>query len=63
VQEPDATEPIGLLALVPYAGFVVAVYLGFKGRELAWRAKRWSSAGRLGRRPAGRVVSRRPRRP
>jgi hypothetical protein len=34
---------IGLLALAPYVGFFVAIYLGFKGRELAWRNKRWDS--------------------
>jgi hypothetical protein len=34
---------IGLLALVPYVGLIVAVYLGIKGRELAWRNKRWDS--------------------
>ena len=34
---------IGLLALVPYVGIVMAIYLGIKGRELAWRNKRWDS--------------------
>lgn len=34
---------IGLLALVPYLGFIVAAYLGIKGRELAWKNKRWES--------------------
>ena len=34
---------IGLLALLPYIGFVVAIYLGIKGRELAWKNKRWES--------------------
>lgn len=34
---------IGLLALLPYIGFFVAIYLGIKGRELAWRNKRWDS--------------------
>jgi len=34
---------IGLLALVPYVGFIVGIYLGIKGRELAWRNKRWES--------------------
>ena len=33
----------GLLAFIPYAGLLVALYLGFKGRELAWRNKRWES--------------------
>jgi hypothetical protein len=31
------------VALIPYVGFLVAVYLGVKGRELAWRNKRWES--------------------
>ena len=34
---------IGLLALVPYVGFVMAIVLGFKGREWAWRKKKWQS--------------------
>jgi hypothetical protein len=34
---------IGLLALIPYVGFLVAIYLGVKGRELAWSNKRWDS--------------------
>ena len=34
---------IGLLALIPYVGIVVAIYLGVKGRELAWRNRRWDS--------------------
>jgi hypothetical protein len=34
---------IGLLALLPYVGFVFSIYLGIKGRELAWRNKRWDS--------------------
>jgi hypothetical protein len=34
---------IGLLALVPYVGFIVSIYLGFKGREMAWQNKRWDS--------------------
>jgi hypothetical protein len=34
---------IGLLALIPYVNFVVAIWLGFKGREMAWRAKPWAS--------------------
>jgi hypothetical protein len=34
---------IGLLALVPYVGLIVAFYLGFKGRELAWKNKQWES--------------------
>ena len=34
---------IGLLALIPYVGFVFAIYLGLKGRELAWKNKYWES--------------------
>ncbi len=34
---------IGLLCFVPYVGIVMSFYLGFKGRELAWRNKRWDS--------------------
>jgi len=34
---------IGLLALVPYIGFIMAVILGIKGREWAWQNKRWAS--------------------
>jgi hypothetical protein len=33
----------GLLSLIPYVGILVALYLGVKGRELAWRNKRWES--------------------
>lgn len=34
---------IGLLALTPYVGIVFAIYLGIKGKELAWKNKRWES--------------------
>jgi hypothetical protein len=34
---------IGLLCFIPYVGFIFSFYLGFKGRELAWRNKRWDS--------------------
>jgi hypothetical protein len=34
---------IGLLCLIPYVGIAVGIYLGIKGRELAWRNKRWES--------------------
>ena len=33
----------GLFAAVPYLGFFVALYLGFKGRELAWKNNDWES--------------------
>jgi hypothetical protein len=34
---------IGLLCLIPYVGFVMAILLASKGREWAWRNKRWNS--------------------
>ncbi|MES2262301.1 MAG: hypothetical protein V4724_27585 [Pseudomonadota bacterium] len=34
---------IGLLCLIPYIGFIFAIYIGVKGRELAWQNKRWDS--------------------
>ena len=34
---------IGLLCFIPYVGWVMHIYLGFKGRELAWRNKEWKS--------------------
>ena len=34
---------IALLCLVPYVGLVMAIVLGFKGREWAWKNKRWNS--------------------
>lgn len=34
---------IGLLALVPYVGFLMIFVLGFKGREWAWQNKEWDS--------------------
>lgn len=34
---------IGLLALIPYIGFIFSFMLGFKGREWAWQNKRWDS--------------------
>ena len=40
---------IGLLAIVPYIGFIMVFYLGFKGREMAWRNKRWDSIDEFNR--------------
>jgi len=40
---------IGLAALIPYVGFIVAIYLGVKGRELAWRNKRWDNLDHFNR--------------
>jgi len=34
---------IGLLAIIPYLGLIMALVLGFKGREWAWQAKDWKS--------------------
>ncbi len=34
---------IGLLAITPYAGILMSIYLGVRGRELAWQNKRWDS--------------------
>ena len=34
---------VGLLALVPYVGFIMCIVLGFKGREWAWQNKSWDS--------------------
>lgn len=34
---------IGLLALVPYLGFIMAIVLGIKGREWAWQNNDWAS--------------------
>lgn len=34
---------IGLLALVPYVGFIMTIVLGIKGREWAWQSKHWDS--------------------
>lgn len=33
---------IGLLAIVPYIGFIMNIVLGVKGREWAWKNKRWN---------------------
>jgi hypothetical protein len=32
---------IGLLALIPYVGLGVAIWLGFQGREMAWKNGSW----------------------
>ncbi|WP_426360508.1 hypothetical protein ACPUVO_09950 [Pseudocolwellia sp. HL-MZ19] len=34
---------IGLLAFFPFIGIVMIFVLGFKGREWAWRNKKWKS--------------------
>ena len=40
---------IGLLCLVPYLGFIMAIVLGFKGREWAWKNKKWDSVEHFNR--------------
>lgn len=40
---------IGLLALVPYVGFFVAIWLGVKGREMAWKNAEWDSVEHFNR--------------
>jgi Tfp pilus assembly major pilin PilA len=39
----------GLLAVIPYVGFIVAVWLGFKGREMAWKNRKWDSVEHFNR--------------
>ncbi len=34
---------VGLLVLIPFVGFFVAILLGVKGREWAWKNKKWES--------------------
>lgn len=34
---------IGLLSLIPYLGFVMAIVLGVKGNEWAWQNREWES--------------------
>lgn len=34
---------VGLLSLIPYAGFIMQIILGIKGREWAWKNKHWES--------------------
>lgn len=34
---------VGVLAVIPYVGFIIAIILGFKGREWAWKNKKWES--------------------
>ena len=40
---------IGLLAIIPYVGFLVAIWLGFKGREMAWKKGKWDSVEHFNR--------------
>jgi Tfp pilus assembly major pilin PilA len=34
---------IGLIVLIPFIGFFAAIWLGIKGRELAWKSRQWES--------------------
>lgn len=40
---------IGLIALIPYIGLIMAFVLGFKGRQWAWQNKRWDSVEHFNR--------------
>lgn len=40
---------IGLLALVPYVGFGVAIWLGIQGREMAWKNGSWDNLDHFNR--------------
>src|SRR5664280_1999466 len=40
---------IGLFAIIPYVGFIMAIVLGVKGREWAWKAKEWESVDQFNR--------------
>ena len=40
---------IGLFALIPYVGFIMAIILGIKGREWAWKNKQWDSVEHFNR--------------
>jgi hypothetical protein len=40
---------IGLFALIPYVGFIMAIILGIKGREWAWKNGKWDSVEHFNR--------------
>ena len=40
---------IGLLALIPYVGFIMAIILGIKGREWAWKNNQWNGIDHFNR--------------
>ena len=40
---------IGLLALIPYVGFIMVIILGIKGREWAWKNHKWESVEHFNR--------------
>lgn len=40
---------IGVLAFVPYVGLLVSIWLGFKGREMAWKNAKWDGVEHFNR--------------
>ena len=40
---------VGLFAMIPYIGFGVAIWLGIKGREMAWENARWDNVEHFNR--------------
>lgn len=40
---------VSLLGLIPYVGFIIQFWLGFSGRKMAWRNKRWQSVEHFNR--------------
>lgn len=40
---------IGLLCLLPFIGFIFAIILGIKGREWAWKNKKWQDLDHFNR--------------
>ncbi|MBB5608434.1 MULTISPECIES: hypothetical protein [unclassified Janthinobacterium] len=40
---------IGLFSLLPYVGFGFAIWLGIKGREMAWKNGQWQSVEHFNR--------------
>lgn len=34
---------VGMLCIIPYVGFLMAIILGFKGNAWAWKSRKWSS--------------------
>ena len=38
-----------MLALVPYVNIPVVIWLGFKGREMAWRNRHWDNIDHFNR--------------
>jgi len=40
---------LSLFCLIPYVGLIMAIVLGFKGREWAWRNKEWDDIDHFNR--------------